>query len=811
MLGPRRPSLLFLLLAFQAAAAGAPREESGSVRLNGIWGESVTFSPVVPTGTRVTNIVWNAKTIIAVVEPGKQAPLNVIDQRYAERLRVPDGGYSLQITGLSQEDTGTYTAQITIQGITEPIFQRFALHVYKRLTESDITIFPVQDSVRTVNGTCNVTLHCTLQGGGEDVTYTWNQTSESTVVSSEASIFILHRLGCGVLPVTCTARNPVSSSSKSISLQEFCEGFASSPASYCQVKGILLLVVLGTLVTAIVMVHVLTRDKERLDYCKEMEVAAIAEESVQLQPVKLPESWAEITWKVTLDSAETYRIIDPVKKSDSGLYTLLIDTGGGREDITKFRVSVFERVRQPNLTVLSAHAELGQCNVTLSCSVPGADRVTYGWSRGTSRIPSDRDHQLHGHQSLLHVVINANSSDAFYRCNASNQASWGADTVDGKSLCDSPATGFASSPASYCQVKGILLLVVLGALVTAIVMVQVLTRDKESASYHKGKSVSLGKLQSCGAGHFSAAPRHHQGSATQQTLPANPLRFWVCSVRTPVIWTDGRPLCLPLAVRMEGARRPSLLMLLLVLQPGGFGRAEADALELSGILGGSVTFPLEIPAAEQFEIAAWTVNTNSLATVTPGKPPNVVLIDKTNYRGRLEILDQSYSLQLTRLRMEDTGQYRAAVNTDKGSVTKRFTLRVYKPVPEPTVLCDSVTCVSETCNYNLSCTVRDGGEHVTYSWTHTAGGAVVPNESILHISLSPRDAHLNVTCTAQNPASNSSTTASAKNLCAAHSSAPASSLSYCHVKGIVLLLVLGALSAGIIVVHVHPGRERRRD
>ncbi|XP_039368308.1 natural killer cell receptor 2B4 [Mauremys reevesii] len=205
--------------------------------------------------------------------------------------------------------------------------------------------------------------------------------------------------------------------------------------------------------------------------CKEMEVAAIAGESVQLQPVKLPEPWAEMTWDVTLDSAQTYGIvtfnkgeppdlgssphfisrvtfhpenlslqIEPVNKSDSGLYTLRIDIGGGREDITKFRVSVFDRVRQPNLMVLSAHPELGQCNATLSCSVPGADRVTYSWSRGTSWIPSERDHQLPGNQSLLHLVINANSSDVFYRCNASNQVSWDADTIDVKSSCDSPAT-----------------------------------------------------------------------------------------------------------------------------------------------------------------------------------------------------------------------------------------------------------------------------------------------------------------------------------------------------------------------------------
>ncbi|KAH1179568.1 hypothetical protein KIL84_005618 [Mauremys mutica] len=265
MLGPLQPSLLFLPLAFQAAAAGASGGESGPVRLNGIQGESVTFSPAVPTGTLVTSIAWNAKSVIAIVAPGKQAPLTVIDQHYTERLRVPDGSYSLELTDLSQEDTGTYTAQITIQGITKPTLQRFDLHVYKRLTESYIKIFPVQDSMCTVNGTCNVALHCTLRGGGEDVTYTWNQIAESTVVSSEGSIFISHRLRSGVSPVTCTARNPISSSSKSISLQEFCEGSASSLVSYCQVKGILLLVVLGALVTAIVAVHVLTRDKERLD------------------------------------------------------------------------------------------------------------------------------------------------------------------------------------------------------------------------------------------------------------------------------------------------------------------------------------------------------------------------------------------------------------------------------------------------------------------------------------------------------------------------------------------------------------------
>uniref|UniRef100_A0A8C0IXX6 Ig-like domain-containing protein n=1 Tax=Chelonoidis abingdonii TaxID=106734 RepID=A0A8C0IXX6_CHEAB len=256
---------------------------------------------------------------------------------------------------------------------------------------------------------------------------------------------------------------------------------------------------------------------------------------------------------------------------------------------------------------------------------------------------------------------------------------------------------------------------------------------------------------------------------------------------------------------MEGALRPSLLLLLLVSQPGGAGRAEAGAMELNRILGDSVTFPLGIPA-QQLITVSWTVNTTRMIVIViAGNPPNVIVSDPS-YEGCLRVPAESNSLQITSLRMKDTGTYGAEISTATGTIHRPFLLRVYSKcgADEPRWKLEP-TCVPETCNYNLSCTVRDGGDNVTYSWTHTAGGTAVPNGSILHISLSPRDAHLNVTCTAQNPASNSTTTAFAEDL------SPASSLSYCHLKGIVLLLVLGTLSAGIITVHVLPDREQRRD
>ncbi|XP_074926768.1 uncharacterized protein LOC116831781 [Chelonoidis abingdonii] len=254
-------------------------------------------------------------------------------------------------------------------------------------------------------------------------------------------------------------------------------------------------------------------------------------------------------------------------------------------------------------------------------------------------------------------------------------------------------------------------------------------------------------------------------------------------------------------------------LMLLLFYKAGAGRAEAGAMELSRILGGSITFLLDFPA-EQVKSVVWTVNTTrSIVTVGAGNPPNVIVSDPS-YEGRLRFPAESNSLQITSLRMGDMGTYRAQITTATGTIHRPFLLRVYKQVPEPAVLCDSGTCVNETCNYNLSCTVRDGGDNVTYSWTHTAGGAVVPNGSILHISLSPHDAHLNVTCTAQNPASNSTTTASAKGLCAAPTTATttvnSSQFQSASTAGIAVPIVIGIIIVVVIALcYVHRQKHKK--
>lgn len=217
---------------------------------------------------------------------------------------------------------------------------------------------------------------------------------------------------------------------------------------------------------------------------------------------------------------------------------------------------------------------------------------------------------------------------------------------------------------------------------------------------------------------------------------------------------------------MEGAPlRPSFLLLLLLLQPGEYSSAAADETELAGILGGSVTFPLRIPAAQKFENGAWTVNTSSLATVSAGRPPSV-LVFHSSYEGRLRFSAESSSLQITDLRLEDTGSYTVEFNTDKEKFAYReFTLRVYKGQLPPTIACDSVACEDDACTYTLRCAIRNGRENATYSWSNAAS-SILSADSIVRIPQRHQAARETVTCTARLPNGTSSTTVSPKDFCA---------------------------------------------
>ncbi|XP_038624376.1 LOW QUALITY PROTEIN: SLAM family member 9-like [Tachyglossus aculeatus] len=242
-----------------------------------------------------------------------------------------------------------------------------------------------------------------------------------------------------------------------------------------------------------------------------------------------------------------------------------------------------------------------------------------------------------------------------------------------------------------------------------------------------------------------------------------------------------------------------LLLLLLFLQPWAGTEAPKD---LIGAVWGSITFPLDIPSGQPVESIAWTSN-GAVATVIPGgrgNPPNIIITSQ-RHRGRLTI-STDYSLTMSPLSLEDTGTYRADVNTADNTTSTQFSLRVYELLVEPSVMVKSTVSINGSCTVTLTCSVAKGGDNVTFSWTPLGLETTVsPDGAILSISRNPGDPLRGYMCTATNPVSgNSRTVPSDQILCAdpvpewARLVAPLSPMMWMlGAKGLLLLILLGVL------------------
>uniref|UniRef100_A0A8C9K932 Ig-like domain-containing protein n=1 Tax=Panthera tigris altaica TaxID=74533 RepID=A0A8C9K932_PANTA len=114
--------------------------------------------------------------------------------------------------------------------------------------------------------------------------------------------------------------------------------------------------------------------------------------------------------------------IEAAQQQDSGFYIFEATDERGKVTNYTFQVSVFEsllpdHVGEPHVLQDLKVLEGGRCQVTLSCSVPSGDNVSYDWYRGSVLIETGRNH------STLEDQIDANSSH-IYTCNVSNSVSW---------------------------------------------------------------------------------------------------------------------------------------------------------------------------------------------------------------------------------------------------------------------------------------------------------------------------------------------------------------------------------------------------
>ncbi|XP_042637837.1 T-lymphocyte surface antigen Ly-9 [Orycteropus afer afer] len=177
---------------------------------------------------------------------------------------------------------------------------------------------------------------------------------------------------------------------------------------------------------------------------------------------------------------------------------------------------------------------------------------------------------------------------------------------------------------------------------------------------------------------------------------------------------------------------------------------------VKGILGESVTFPLNISVSTEIEHVAWSRPQIALVLAYPGG--QVTFLAKS-YQSRLSISNQSYSLHISNLTLKDAGLYRAQINRNDFAITteEKFILYIYEKLKKPQVTFIATMSESASCNLTLICSVEGPGQSVVFSWivvsphaSESCGG------STLTISWKPCDPDLVYICTAKNPVSNSS-------------------------------------------------------
>ncbi|XP_036614026.1 SLAM family member 5-like isoform X2 [Trichosurus vulpecula] len=221
---------LWFLVLFLFTEPRASRENDAPIMVTGILGESATLLVEIPTTYKLENINWFSRTSVAFVQPeGTSFNIITTHQNYKGRLSIPPETYNLKISPLKMEDAGPYRADINLQTPTTTtsitLTKNYTLHVYRRLAPPKIT----SDLVASQNNTCNITLTCFMEEGGEAVKYQWTPLGEQAVESDGKSrLFIFQKPEDSHINYTCTAINPVSNNSQSILLQQPCAGRSSS-------------------------------------------------------------------------------------------------------------------------------------------------------------------------------------------------------------------------------------------------------------------------------------------------------------------------------------------------------------------------------------------------------------------------------------------------------------------------------------------------------------------------------------------------------------------------------------------------------
>nr|XP_028566861.1 SLAM family member 5-like [Podarcis muralis] len=133
----------------------------------------------------------------------------------------------------------------------------------------------------------------------------------------------------------------------------------------------------------------------------------------------------------------TLKISNLVVK-DSGNYTAHVTFSTGVTESHTFNLTVYEPVREPQVTHKLISNTPDGCNVTLRCQASGTGDFRVSWKRGNPLRALDKSpdwHQLSDNGEDLHLFWHRNASDANITCLVSNPVDQKNISINLLSLC----------------------------------------------------------------------------------------------------------------------------------------------------------------------------------------------------------------------------------------------------------------------------------------------------------------------------------------------------------------------------------------
>ncbi|KAM4014052.1 SLAM family member 5-like isoform 2-T2 [Anomaloglossus baeobatrachus] len=181
----------------------------------------------------------------------------------------------------------------------------------------------------------------------------------------------------------------------------------------------------------------------------------------------------------------------------------------------------------------------------------------------------------------------------------------------------------------------------------------------------------------------------------------------------------------------------------------------------------------------------------------------------SQFRDRLLMSDDLYTMTITDLTLQDAGVYTVDVTDTNGSADiYSFNVTVYEPTPLPTITTHEEKD-RERCNVTLICSVPSSSSDLSYYWKSRHQDSTYQpysNGSIIQISVPPDHQDMEYLCIVHNPVDQKNVSTSVKSCSGNRSS---SLFSRSHFFIIPLLMALIILLVTIIFIYLKNKKRHR--